>query len=64
MLYPKNLPNGQEQFEPFYSSVRRSNWVQYDYRHTTGELFSCVARTLDICRQKRDLWLRKFAETN
>ena len=31
--------------------------VQYDYRHTDGELFSCVKPTLDECRAARDKWL-------
>ena len=31
----------------------------YDYRHTDGELFSCVAPTLKECRQRRDEWLNK-----
>jgi len=60
-MNPQNLINGQEQHEPFYSSVRRSYWVQYDYRHLDGELFSCVARTLEICIQKRNAWLNKKA---
>ncbi|MCB6981429.1 DUF3873 family protein, partial [Bacteroides uniformis] len=30
---------------------------QYDYRHTDGELFSCVKPTLDECRATRDKWL-------
>ncbi|KAA4613768.1 DUF3873 domain-containing protein [Bacteroides ovatus] len=27
------------------------------YRHTDGELFSCVKPTLDECRATRDKWL-------
>lgn len=36
---------GQEQFENFTRKVGRQvkRYVQYDYRHTDGELFSCVA---------------------
>jgi hypothetical protein len=59
MLHAKDLINGQEQHEKFYSSVRRSYWIQYDYRHTDGELFSCVARTLEICIQKRNQWINR-----
>ena len=40
---------GTEQYEVFYT----------DYRHTDGELFSCVADTLKECRQRRDEWLNK-----
>lgn len=36
---------------------RKSRYVQYDYRHTDGTLFSTVAPTLEQCREKRDLWL-------
>ncbi|KAB3744528.1 DUF3873 domain-containing protein, partial [Phocaeicola vulgatus] len=28
-----------------------------DYRHTDGELFSCVKPTLEECRRLRDEWL-------
>jgi hypothetical protein len=51
--------NGQENYEMFYSDVLRKNLVQYDYRHTNGELFSCVKPTLEQCRDKRDNWLNK-----
>ncbi|WP_349837605.1 MULTISPECIES: DUF3873 family protein, partial [Bacteroides] len=30
-----------------------------DYRHTDGELFSTVAKTLDECRRRRDEWIAK-----
>ena len=46
---------GQEQYETFTASGTR--YYQYDYRHTDGELFSCVRKTLDRCRAKRDAWL-------
>ncbi|GAA6340620.1 DUF3873 domain-containing protein [Phocaeicola massiliensis] len=60
---------GTEKYERFFrqgSTTRQSGigrrkrtLVQYDYRHTDGELFSCVKPTLDECRQKRDEWLKK-----
>ncbi|MCS2634004.1 DUF3873 domain-containing protein [Bacteroides uniformis] len=31
--------------------------MQYDYRHTDEELFSCVKPTLDECRAAQDKWL-------
>ena len=41
-----------------YSGRRpRKAMIQYDYRHTDGELFSTVAPTLEQCREKRNLWL-------
>lgn len=38
---------GTEQYEVFYTGypTRRKKHYQYDYRHTNGELFSCVAGT-------------------
>lgn len=50
---------GTEQYEVFYTGyrTRRKKHYQYDYRHTNGELFSCVADTLKECRQRRDQWL-------
>ncbi|MBD5358135.1 MAG: DUF3873 family protein [Bacteroides sp.] len=53
---------GTEQYEVFYIGFRnRSKRYQYDYRHTDGELFSCVAPTLTECRRKRDEWLSRKA---
>ena len=31
---------------------------QSAYRHTDGELFSCVKPTLDECRRLRDEWIK------
>lgn len=59
MLNPKNIGAGQEQYEKFRSRVTRKEAIQYDYRHTDGELFSCVRPTLEACRQARDAWLNK-----
>lgn len=47
--------NGQEQYETFTANGKKH--YQYDYRHTNGKLFSCVAKTLADCRAKRDVWL-------
>ena len=56
---------GTEQYEVFYIGFRnRRKRYQYDYRHTDGELFSCVAPTLTECRRKRDEWLSKKASRN
>lgn len=39
---------------------RKSRYCQYDYRDAQdGELFSTVAPTLEICRERRDEWLKK-----
>ena len=50
---------GTEKYEKFQTGIgrRKRALVQYDYRHTDGELFSCVKPTLDECRTARDKWL-------
>lgn len=52
--------NGTEQYETFSARIGRKTIkrVQYDYRTTDGTLFSCVALSLEDCRQKRDQWLK------
>jgi len=52
---------GTERYEVFYVGYRsrRKKHYQYDYRHTDGELYSCVADTLSECRHRRDEWLNK-----
>lgn len=52
---------GTEKYERFQLGTgrRRRTLVQYDYRHTDMELFSCVKPTLDECRAERDKWLNK-----
>lgn len=55
-------PKGEERYETYYTRLRtkKVKRVQYDYRHTNGELFSCVKPTLLACRKERDEWLKKF----
>lgn len=50
---------GQEQHETFARKVGRQTkrYIQYDYRHVDGELFSCIKPTLEDCRAARDAWL-------
>lgn len=50
-LDPSILSNGSEQYEEFESRGR--TFIQYDYRGLDGVLFSCVASTLEKCREKR-----------
>ena len=38
---------------------KKSRYCQYNYRHTDGELFATDAPTLDICRERRDEWLKR-----
>lgn len=53
---------GQEKYVYFNLMPRlrrKSRYVQFDYRHTDGELFSTCAPTLEICRERRNEWLKK-----
>lgn len=40
-------------------AFRGQIYYQYDYRHTGGELFSTIAKTLEECRCRRDGWIAK-----
>jgi Domain of unknown function, B. Theta Gene description (DUF3873) len=53
-------PVGQEQYEEFISNLgrKKTKKVQYDYRHTNGKLFSCIANNLEEARSKKDEWLK------
>ena len=49
---------GEEKFVKYRPVTFKGRiFYQYDYRHTDGELFSCVKPTLDECRAARDKWL-------
>lgn len=50
---------GSENYETFSTRIgrKRVKRVQYDYRHTDGELFSRIGGTLEECRERRDKWL-------
>ena len=43
------------------SGRRKRTLVQYDCRHTDGELFACVKPNLDECRTARNKWLNAKA---
>ena len=50
-------PTGEERheyFTPAFARRTKKRFCQYDYRHTDGELFSCVE-----CRRKRNEWLQR-----
>ncbi len=57
---------GTENYETFTTRLGRKvvKRIQYDYRHPDGELFSCVASTLEACRSKRDEWLSRKGVAN
>jgi C4-type Zn-finger protein len=51
---------GSEQYEIFHmfgKKLVKNIRCQCDYRHTDGDLFSCIARDLESAREKRDEWL-------
>ena len=51
---------GKENYVIFIAGAfRGTKYYQYDYRHTDGELFSTVAKSLEQCRKERDEWLSK-----
>lgn len=52
---------GQEQYEAFSRKIgtKTKRSIQYDYRHTDGDLFSCIKPTLEACRAARDEWLEE-----
>lgn len=53
-------PTGQERSQRFYSHTLGGFRYQYDYRTRYGKLFSCIGRSLEACRAKRDIWLAKL----
>lgn len=51
---------GKENYTTFIAGAfRGTEYYQYDYRHTDGELFSTVAKSLEECRKRRNEWLSK-----
>lgn len=52
-------PGEEKYIECCLGAFRGQIYIQYDYRHTNGKLFSTVAKTLEICRQKRDEWIKR-----
>lgn len=54
---------GTEQWESYYSAILRRDLFQYDYRTHDGALFSCVGKSLEVCRAKRDAWLASYRMT-
>jgi len=52
--------SGQEKYVTFIAmAFRKTDYFQYDYRHTDRELFTTVAKTLEECRKRWDEWLSK-----
>lgn len=57
MVNAENCKNGKEQYEEFYSEIKKCNLVQYDYRTQDGVLFLCVRKNLDECRKAKENWI-------
>ena len=56
---------GEEKFVKCrLGAFRGQIYYQYDYRHTDGELFSTLAKTLDECRRQRDKWIEKQMQSD
>ena len=56
---------GEEKFVKYRPVTFKGRiFYQYDYRHTDGELFSTVAKTLAECRHRRDKWIEKKEQGN
>ncbi len=55
----RNLKPGHEQKEVFYSHFVKKRLIQYDYRHTNGDLFSCIAEDSQDAYDKRAAWAGK-----
>jgi hypothetical protein len=49
---------GSENFESFKSTATGRTMYQYDYRTADGRLFSTVSPDLDVCRKRRDAWMK------
>jgi hypothetical protein len=58
MLNPTTLRNGHEQHEEYKDRITKKTRVQFDYRHTDGELFSCIKPTLEDCWAALDGWIK------
>lgn len=57
---------GKKNYATYTTKLGRKivKMYQYDYRTESGELFACVAPTLDECRKKRDEWLKENLVSN
>jgi len=60
--YSKCLKEGQEIYERFKASSIFSSSIMwyYYYRHIGGELFFCVAPSLEECRKLKEEWIQEL----
>lgn len=52
-------PGEEKYIKCCLGAFRGQIYIQNDYQHTNGKRFSIVAKTLEICRQKRDEWIKR-----
>ncbi len=57
-MNPTNLKPGEERHEKF-KNVDGLWWFDLNYRHTNGELFRKISRSLKACRDAKDKWIKK-----
>lgn len=55
----RKLKPGEEHVEKCTFGASKDKYVEYDYRHTDGELYSTISHTVEKARAKRDIWLSK-----
>lgn len=53
MVNPKDLRNGEEQYEH-----KTKTYIRYYYRDIDGKLFITTKLTLDECKAEKDKWLK------
>jgi len=56
---------GQENYETFTGCFGRSigkTFYQYEYRHQNGKLFTCVRKTLEECRELKNIWVKNLEQ--
>lgn len=60
--YSKCLKEGQEIYERFNAGgmFTKSVMWYYFYRHISGELFFCVAPSLEECRKLKEEWIQEL----
>jgi len=52
MIDPLSIRPGESAHETFYSKVKKCDLVEYNYRDESGELHTCVCKTLADCKTK------------
>jgi len=56
MSDPSLIKAGEEVAKKFKSRITHKFYIQYDYRDFDGELFSCIANSIEDARKRRDEW--------